>query len=94
MTGAADPTVPMAENSGRQAASEKTGDRCSTAATAPTVTRLVWPQVLLMKSIIRIMWQRRMEIGAVMAAAPRSNVIRETSDPGDIIILLGRTYRP
>ena len=37
---------------------------------------------------------KRMEIGAVMAAAPRANVIRETSDPGDIIILLGgRTGR-
>ena len=37
---------------------------------------------------------KRMEIGAVMGAAPRSNVIRETSDPGDIIILLGgRTGR-
>ena len=35
-----------------------------------------------------------MEIGAVMGAAPRRNVIRETSDPGDIIILLGgRTGR-
>ncbi|MCD7819025.1 MAG: phosphoribosylformylglycinamidine synthase [Lachnospiraceae bacterium] len=32
---------------------------------------------------------KRMEIGAVMAAAPRSAVIRENSDPGDIIILLG-----
>ena len=37
---------------------------------------------------------KRMEIGAVMGAAPRKNVIRETSDPGDIIILLGgRTGR-
>ena len=37
---------------------------------------------------------KRMEIGAVMGAAPRRNVIRETSDPGDIIILLGgRTGR-
>ena len=37
---------------------------------------------------------KRMEIGAVMAAAPRKNVIRETSDPGDIIVLLGgRTGR-
>ena len=35
-----------------------------------------------------------MEIGAVMGAAPRKDVIRETSDPGDIIILLGgRTGR-
>ena len=37
---------------------------------------------------------KRMEIGAVMGAAPRKDVIRETSDPGDIIILLGgRTGR-
>lgn len=37
---------------------------------------------------------KRMEIGAVMAAAPRKNVIRETSDPGDVIILMGgRTGR-
>ncbi len=37
---------------------------------------------------------KRMEIGAVMGAAPRKNVIRETSDPGDVIILMGgRTGR-
>ena len=37
---------------------------------------------------------KRMEIGAVIAAAPKENVIRETSDPGDIIVLLGgRTGR-
>lgn len=37
---------------------------------------------------------KRMEIGAVMGAAPRKNVIRMTSDPGDVIILLGgRTGR-
>ncbi|MCH5252977.1 MAG: phosphoribosylformylglycinamidine synthase [Lachnospiraceae bacterium] len=37
---------------------------------------------------------KRLEIGAVMGAAPRKNVIRENSDPGDIIILLGgRTGR-
>ncbi len=37
---------------------------------------------------------KRMEIGAVMGAAPRKNVIRETSDPGDRIVLLGgRTGR-
>ena len=37
---------------------------------------------------------KRMEIGAVMGAAPRNAVIRETSDPGDIIVLLGgRTGR-
>ena len=37
---------------------------------------------------------KRMEIGAVLGAAPRRAVIRETSDPGDIVILLGgRTGR-
>ena len=37
---------------------------------------------------------KRMEIGAVLGAAPRRAVIRETSDPDDIIILLGgRTGR-
>ncbi|MST82952.1 phosphoribosylformylglycinamidine synthase [Bilifractor porci] len=37
---------------------------------------------------------KRMEIGAVMGAAPRKAVIRENSDPGDVIILLGgRTGR-
>ena len=37
---------------------------------------------------------KRMEIGAVMGAAPRKNVVRESSDPKDVIILLGgRTGR-
>ncbi len=32
---------------------------------------------------------KRMEVGAVIAAAPQENVIREEPEPGDIIILLG-----
>ena len=37
---------------------------------------------------------KRMEIGAVLGAAPRRAVVRENSEPGDIIILLGgRTGR-
>ena len=37
---------------------------------------------------------KRMEIGAVIGAAPKSNVVRRTAEPGDIIILLGgRTGR-
>ncbi|MBO6138293.1 MAG: phosphoribosylformylglycinamidine synthase [Lachnospiraceae bacterium] len=37
---------------------------------------------------------KRMEIGAVIAAAPRANVLRGKSEPGDVIILLGgRTGR-
>lgn len=37
---------------------------------------------------------KRMEIGAVIAAAPRENVIRKTPEPGDVIVLVGgRTGR-
>lgn len=37
---------------------------------------------------------KRMEIGAVMGAAPAKNVIREVPEPGDVVILLGgRTGR-
>jgi phosphoribosylformylglycinamidine synthase len=32
---------------------------------------------------------KRMEIGAVIAAAPRTNVIREVPEKGDVVILLG-----
>lgn len=32
---------------------------------------------------------KRMEIGAVIAAAPKKNVIRETPESGDVVILLG-----
>lgn len=37
---------------------------------------------------------KRMEIGAVIGAAPASNIVRERPEPGDIVILLGgRTGR-
>ena len=37
---------------------------------------------------------KRMEIGAVVGAAPASNIVRETPRPGDVIVLLGgRTGR-
>ena len=37
---------------------------------------------------------KRMEIGAVIASAPRKNVVRKDASPGDIVILLGgRTGR-
>ncbi len=32
---------------------------------------------------------KRLEVGALVAAAPKKNVIREDSDPGDLIILVG-----
>ncbi|TGE33289.1 phosphoribosylformylglycinamidine synthase [Desulfosporosinus sp. Sb-LF] len=37
---------------------------------------------------------KRMEIGAVIAAAPRKNVVREIPEPGDVVVLVGgRTGR-
>ncbi|MBP5300210.1 MAG: phosphoribosylformylglycinamidine synthase [Victivallales bacterium] len=37
---------------------------------------------------------KRMELGAVIAAAPQANVIRKTPEPGDVILLIGgRTGR-
>jgi phosphoribosylformylglycinamidine synthase len=37
---------------------------------------------------------KRMEIGAVIAAAPRANVVRQTPEPGDVVVLVGgRTGR-
>ena len=92
VTGAADPTVPM-ERLWKQAAQRKlvTG--------AASGYSSYGNQIGLATGLVNEIYHpdyvaKRMEIGAVMAAAPRSNVIRETSDPGDIIILLGgRTGR-
>ena len=37
---------------------------------------------------------KRMEVGAVIGAGPKSNVVRATPAPGDVVILLGgRTGR-
>ena len=37
---------------------------------------------------------KRMELGAVVAAAPRKNVVRGQAEPGDVIVLVGgRTGR-
>src|SRR5699024_6758498 len=32
---------------------------------------------------------KRMEVGALVAAAPKKNVVRESSEPGDLILLVG-----
>ena len=32
---------------------------------------------------------KRMEIGAVIGASPKENVVREQPQPGDVIVLLG-----
>ena len=37
---------------------------------------------------------KRMEVGAVMGAAPADAVVREVPAPGDVVILLGGAHRP
>lgn len=93
VTGAADPTVPVSETlegklpqkklcTGAAQGYSSYGNQIGLA--TGSVTEIYHPNYVA----------KRMEIGAVMGVARRSDVIRENSDPGDIIILLGgRTGR-
>ena len=93
VTGAADPTVPVSETlegklpqkklcTGAAQGYSSYGNQIGLA--TGSVTEIYHPNYVA----------KRMEIGAVMGAARRSDVIRENSDPDDIIILLGgRTGR-
>jgi len=93
VTGAADPTVPVADTLKGKLSQKKI------VRTAANGYSSYGNQIGLATGFVKEIYHpnyvaKRMEIGAVMGAAPRSNVIRETSDPGDIIILLGgRTGR-
>ena len=93
VTGAADPTVPMEKTLEGKLPQRKlvTG--------AASGYSSYGNQIGLATGLVNEIYHpdyvaKRMEIGAVMGAAPRRAVIRENSDPGDIIILLGgRTGR-
>ena len=93
VTGAADPTVPVSETLKGKLSQKKI------VRTAASGYSSYGNQIGLATGYVKEIYHpnyvaKRMEIGAVMGAAPRRNVIRETSDPGDIIILLGgRTGR-
>ncbi len=93
ITGAADPTVPVAETL-KGKLSQKKLVRGAAAGYSSYGN-----QIGLATGYVKEIYHpnyvaKRMEIGAVMGAAPRKNVIRENSDPGDIIVLLGgRTGR-
>lgn len=93
VTGAADPTVPV-EDTLKGKLSQKKLVR-SAAGGYSSYGNQIGLATGLVKEIYHPNYvAKRMEIGAVMGAVPRQNVIRETSDPGDIIILLGgRTGR-
>ena len=93
ITGAADPTVPISETLHGKLPQRKlvTG--------AAQGYSSYGNQIGLATGYVKELYHpdyvaKRMEIGAVIAAAPRSAVKRENSDPGDIIVLLGgRTGR-
>ena len=93
VTGCADPTVPLSETM-----EGKLSQRKLTTGAAKGYSSY-GNQIGLATGLVDEIYHpgyvaKRMEIGAVMGAAPRKNVIRETSDPGDIIVLLGgRTGR-
>ncbi|MBP5264092.1 MAG: phosphoribosylformylglycinamidine synthase, partial [Lachnospiraceae bacterium] len=88
VTGAADPTVPVSETL-KGKLSQKKLVRGAAAGYSSYGN-----QIGLATGFVKEIYHpnyvaKRMEIGAVMGAAPRKNVIRETSDPGEVIILLG-----
>ena len=93
VTGAADPTVPVSETLKGKLSQKKLVRGAASGYSS------YGNQIGLATGFVKEIYHpnyvaKRMEIGAVMGAAPRKNVIRETSDPGDIIILLGgRTGR-
>ena len=93
VTGAADPTVPVADTLKGKLSQKKLVRGAASGYSS------YGNQIGLATGFVKEIYHpdyvaKRMEIGAVMGAAPRKNVIRETSDPGDIIILLGgRTGR-
>ena len=94
MTGAADPTVSVKDTMKGKTASEKNLVR-----SAAHGYSSYGNQIGLATGYVKEVYHpnyvaKRMEIGAVLGAAPRRAVIRENSDPNDIIILLGgRTGR-
>lgn len=93
VTGAADPTVPVSDTLKGKLSQKKLVRGAADGYSS------YGNQIGLATGFVKEIYHpayvaKRMEIGAVMGAAPRRNVIRETSDPGDIIILLGgRTGR-
>ena len=93
ITGAADPTVPVADTLKGKLPQKKLVRGAASGYSS------YGNQIGLATGYVKELYHpdyvaKRMEIGAVMGAAPCKNVIRENSDPGDIIILLGgRTGR-
>ena len=93
VTGAADPTVPVKDTMAGKLPQKKIVREAAHGYSS------YGNQIGLATGYVKEIYHpnyaaKRMEIGAVMGAAPRRAVQRLTSDPGDVIILLGgRTGR-
>ncbi len=93
VTGAGDPTVPISATMEHKLPQRKL---CQTAAAGYSS---YGNQIGLATGLVHEFYHpgyvaKRLEIGAVVGAAPAENVVREPPDPGDIVILLGgRTGR-
>ncbi len=93
VTGAADPTVPLSKTM------EGKLPQRTIVTTAAAGYSSYGNQIGLATGIVDEIYDpgyaaKRMEIGAVIAAAPAENVRREVPDPSDVVILLGgRTGR-
>ena len=88
VTGAGDPTAPLSETLEHKLPQRKL---CQTAAAGYSS---YGNQIGLATGLVHEIYHpgyvaKRMEIGAVVGAAPIENVIREVPEPGDIVILLG-----
>ncbi|MBR0353589.1 MAG: phosphoribosylformylglycinamidine synthase [Oscillospiraceae bacterium] len=88
VTGAADPTVPVSETIPGKLPQRKL------VTTAAAGYSSYGNQIGLATGMVSELYHpgyaaKRMEIGAVIAAAPEKNVRRETPQPGDVVILLG-----
>ena len=88
VTGAADPTVPVSETLPGKLPQRKI------VTTAAAGYSSYGNQIGLATGIVDEIYHpgyaaKRMEIGAVIAAAPAENVRRERPEPGDVVILLG-----
>ena len=93
VTGAADPTVPLSDTHPGKLPQRKL------TVTAAQGYSSYGNQIGLATGLVHEIYHpgyvaKRMEIGAVVGAAPAKNVVREVPAPGDIVILLGgRTGR-
>ena len=88
VTGSGDPRVPLSETLPGKLPQRKISK------TAAAGYSSYGNQIGLATGLVREIYDesykaKRLEIGAVVAAAPKSNVIREVPEPGDVVILLG-----